>query len=66
MFYAIWECTKYTFIVSLYFFNIYSSDQLLHPIYLIVERSDVIFEVEGSRLLVELRVIDGGLVDVPE
>jgi len=34
--------------------------------YLVCERSDVIFEAEGSRFLVKFRMIDGRLVDMPE
>jgi len=34
--------------------------------YLVRKRSNVIFDVEGSRFLIELRMIDGRLVGVPE
>lgn len=34
--------------------------------YLIRKRSNVIFEIEGSRFLVKIRMIDSRLVDVPE
>lgn len=34
--------------------------------YLILEGRYVIFDAEGLRLLVELRMIDGRLIDVPE